>query len=85
MDTPIATPETDAAAGTLTGVNLCAAFETKCRQLEMQKNELRALMAELVALQDDCGCVYRTSPIMDRIKASLENAEVEIPRERNAK
>jgi hypothetical protein len=43
MNTPIPTPETDAAAGTLTGVNLCAAFETKCRQLEMERNEARIL------------------------------------------
>jgi hypothetical protein len=33
------TPETDAAAGNITGVNLCAAFETKCRQLEIERNE----------------------------------------------
>jgi hypothetical protein len=39
MDTPIPTPETDAAAGNLTGVNLCAAFETKCRHLEIERNE----------------------------------------------
>jgi hypothetical protein len=39
------TPETDAAAGNLTGVNLCAAFETKCRQLEMERNRLKDELA----------------------------------------
>jgi hypothetical protein len=36
------TPETDSVAGNLTGVNLCAAFETKCRQLEIERDMARA-------------------------------------------
>jgi len=51
------TPETDAAAGSLTGINLCAAFETKCRNLERQRNEaLAALEREQIRLAA-CGVV----------------------------
>ena len=72
------TPQTDALEKTAMFATrpkdpICGEALLHARKMEREKNKLRALMQELVSLQDNCGCVWRTWPIMDRIKASLEN------------
>lgn len=43
------------------------------RRLEGENARLRAVLEELVRVQDETACVWRTSPIMDRIRAVLAN------------
>ena len=38
------------------------------------REELIAVLEELVRVQDETACVWRTSPIMDRIRAALANS-----------